>query len=70
MLQVLIFLSRECRTCTIFTRFVFLPKKNNNHHHRCDYTQEKKKKLRDIKSKQINRTRTDNTNNEINNRFK
>lgn len=27
MLQVLIFLSRECRTCTIFTRFVFLPKK-------------------------------------------
>lgn len=27
MLQVLIFLSRECRTCTIFTRFVFLPEK-------------------------------------------
>lgn len=30
----------------------------------------RKKKLREIKSKQINRTRTDNTNNEINNRFK
>lgn len=33
-------------------------------------TPKKKKKLREIKSKQINRTRTDNTNNEINNRFK
>lgn len=55
MLQVLIFLSRECRTCTIFTRFVFLPKKNNNHHHRCDYTQEKKKiKRNQIKTNQSN----------------